>query len=189
MANYESPQLQPSETGPIPTDVLEETYRSLKSDLVAFAARKGASDPEGVVQEAFMKASTTDCYTEQGKLSNWLYTIVRNLTINELRQRQRQAAIPASDDYTFQTLRDESAQDEFDQVEFNEIVDQLEAQLHETIGQERTEVIVMAASGIGQEEIAAILGISHGTVRSRLSRARSILRDRREEFESLLLGT
>jgi RNA polymerase sigma-70 factor (ECF subfamily) len=62
--------------------------------LVAFAHRtlSGSGDPEGIVQDAFVKVwARRATLRETGSLRAFLYTIVRNLCLDDLRRQDRRA--------------------------------------------------------------------------------------------------
>ncbi len=64
-----------------------------------------------------------------------------------------------------------------DQLLREERVGQVQAALGRLSDEYRMAIILREMEGLGYESIAEILGISVGTVRSRLHRARSLMRD------------
>ena len=140
-------------------------------------ARSLCRDPilaEELVQEAFRKALAAQNKPTPPTTENtrpWLFTIVRHLWHNELRDRQRRANGGAGfeesgahrDDVHVQLTR------KLLQYEVRQAIDALPEPFRET-------VLLRDIEGLSYLEIAGILGCPTGTVMSRLSRARQILR-------------
>jgi RNA polymerase sigma-70 factor (ECF subfamily) len=127
----------------------------------------GADD---LVQEALMRAvARTDTWQPGTNLRAWLFVILRNVFISELRHRAREPRSDmVADDHPSMSVK--SGQDErMSLVDLQRAFDQLSAEHREIL-------LLVAVEGMPYEEAAAILGVPVGTVRSRLSRARTALR-------------
>lgn len=143
--------------------------------------RLGHEDIEDVLQEAFwrvhMHAARFD--VAQGGVTNWIYTIVRNLTYNMLRnaKRKREERWP-------QLINDEGFSRDVDFADPNtntrpDIAFDLKERLaaaYDRINSlpkfQRVVFILREVEGRPYEEIAHRLGIPVGTLKSRLARAR-----------------
>ncbi len=153
---------------------------------VAFRVLKNHPDAEEVAQDTFMRAYRGlaqfrgDC-----SLSTWLHRIALNLARNRYGyffRRQRHAAVsmemPLGGDNPV-SLSDQIASDEMGPVrqatatEFTTLVNQCISQLAE----ESREILTLRCTGNqSYAQISRALGLSVGTVKSRLSRARERLR-------------
>src|SRR5262249_47898031 len=120
------------------------------------------AEAEDVFHEAFMQV-LKNVSTEGLRFRGWLYTTARNLCLNRLRSRQRGdkakrrilAAVPDAVD---------SPEGELDRRKAQVALDQAVAQLPTTL----SEVFHLRASGMSYEEMAEVLEIPLGTVKSRM---------------------
>ncbi len=135
---------------------------------------------EDATQEAFIKAWQRIDTFRGGSFRSWLFTIAANQSRDELRRRQRRPA---------QSL--DAARDDPDRADLdppgNEPAPDAEAERSEmraaleralmTLPDDWREVVVLSdVQGLDYREIAEVTGLALGTVKSRLSRARSHLR-------------
>jgi RNA polymerase sigma-70 factor, ECF subfamily len=147
---------------------------------VALRMLGSAAEAEEIAQEAFLRAhrSLPD-FRGDAKLSTWLYAIVSRLCLNRLGSGDRKAVRHGEE--VLLRVADPRAGPEAG-AERGE----LEAALHRAIAElseeRRVVVILRDLEGLSYEEIAAALGIELGTVRSRLHRARTDLKDKLERF-------
>ena len=138
-------------------------------------ARSLSRDPEvaqEMVQEACRRALTTrarPCCTEDA-VRAWLFTVVRNLWHNETRARRRHLHVASSDDFE---IPGEPLEEEINRrlllSEVRDAIDSLPDVFREV-------VMLRDVQGLSYAEIAGILECPAGTVMSRLSRARDLLR-------------
>ena len=122
-------------------------------------------DGEDLAQEVFERALKSG-EPEHGNTRPWLLRIARNAFIDKIR-RSREIPVeevepeaPVSDDFDYSPR-------------MNRALQSLPAEL-------RIVVLLCDAEGSNHEEVAQILNIPIGTVRSRLHRARNILRGQLE---------
>ncbi len=118
---------------------------------------------------------------EPGKFKGWLSRIVTNLFYDELRKRKRVKA-PLSLDAPIRmddgemdwdiASGDPSPEDNLSTKEFYEQLNSAIADLPETF---RTTIVLREIEGLPYEDIANITGVSLGTVKSRIARARTRL--------------
>lgn len=140
-------------------------------------------DAKDLVQETYLKAFRfIDSFQQGTNAKAWLFRILKNSFINEFRKRSKE---PAKVDY--QEVETYYNSDEVDQPITSDL--RVEA-IKEKIGDEvsvainsldidfRTVIILCDLEGFTYEEMAKILDIPIGTVRSRLHRARNLLRDK-----------
>jgi RNA polymerase sigma factor (sigma-70 family) len=148
----------------------EEIVRRYRRPLDRFAAAIVGGRSEDVTQDAFSKALLALRGTEaEIELRPWLYRIVRNTALNDLRGRG-----PAVEelDETLPGGRSTAAEAEARQ-ELRDLMDRLQA-LPEP---QRAALVMRELEGLSHEEIAAALGVSGGAARQAIFRARAALRD------------
>ncbi len=117
----------------------------------------------------------------ESKFSTWLYRLATNATIDFLRREKRRksltvTSLSAEDDP--QRLLDIpdrrfTPQDELERKEFQAAVRRGLEQLSD---EHRQVLVLRELNGLSYAEIAQVLGIEEGTVKSRISRARLALR-------------
>ncbi|HEX4649298.1 MAG TPA: sigma-70 family RNA polymerase sigma factor [Steroidobacteraceae bacterium] len=139
---------------------------------------RSPGDAEDVVQEAYLRAFRGFDALRGSDVKAWLLTIVRNCHATALKQQQRRAAEPLSEEHDEQPgylplsggPDPESATIEQDQ---RRTFDRLLASLP----QEHREVLMLRElEEMSYREIAAVTRMPIGTVMSRLARARAALR-------------
>lgn len=138
-------------------------------------------EAEEVAQEVFLRVhrSIRD-FRGEARLSTWLYAITSRLSLNRLRSPRRARRVGEA-----ALMRMADAQpNPGATLEASEV----EAALHRAIGElddeQRIVVVLRDLHGLAYEEIAAVLDLPLGTVRSRLHRARMELKARLEPFVS-----
>ncbi len=125
---------------------------------------------------------------EPVKFRGWLSRIATNLFYDELRKRKRTSP-PLSLDAR-RTLEDgdmdwEIATDDpgpFDQLTTREFYEQLHQAIAELPEAFRTTIVLREIEGMAYEEIADLTGVSLGTVKSRIARARSRLQSQLQKY-------
>lgn len=144
---------------------------------------------EDLVQEAFLRAHRFWHTYERGtNAKSWLFTICRNAYLHDKELVRNQREQPAADlDARVEALSAASAfepsssdpeQEFFDRLIDDQVVDAIDA-----LSDEFREVLVLSDLGdLQYAEIARVLDIPVGTVKSRLFRARRLLQDRLREF-------
>jgi RNA polymerase sigma factor (sigma-70 family) len=136
-----------------------------------------ACEAQDLAQQAFVEASRTYAsFRGESLLSTWLYGIAMNLVRHHLSRSPQRL-------YRFE---DESALDDTasaavnpeQQYGWNQLVSLLDRELEGLMPEMRQVLLLVAMDDMSYEEAAALLSVPIGTVRSRVSRARSHLRRR-----------
>jgi len=147
----------------------EEIVRRYRRPLDRFAASFVGGRSEDVTQDAFSKALLALRGSEaEIELRPWLYRIVRNTALNDLRDRP-----PSTEELGEAIAGGRSAAAEAEgREEMTELMDRLRA-LPEP---QRAAIVMRELEGLSHEEIAASLGLSGGAARQVIYRARQTLR-------------
>ncbi len=141
---------------------------------------------EDLAQEVFVRVHLhRRNYRTGSKFSTWLFTIAANLAKNEIRRRKRRKNWTSLDEMQ-ENLQDASMQ--FADPKANKEVDLERAQLSGLVGaaiatlpeRYRVALVLRDIDGLAYEEIGQILKIPGGTVRSRINRARLMLKRKLE---------
>ncbi len=169
------------------TDVsqFEAFVRKYQDDVFATALRLlgNPSDAEDVAQTVFLRAfERFDAIGNQPAVGGWLRTVTTNLCLNYLtrfRSRWRLFSEMETDDAgtTFaDTIPAET-------VSGDEHA-QLEASLQALPEHQRVPLVLFHFEGRSYKEIAALLGVSLGKVKTDIHRGRKVLRDRLERDDA-----
>ncbi len=136
----------------------------------ARALLRNRTDAEDLVQEALTRAvSRADTFKAGTNLRAWLFTILHNVHVNQVRSRATrpdEVPVEAVESRLVTPARQE---------ERIEVRDMMRA-LDELPDEQRQVLLLVALEGLKYEEVAATLGVPIGTVMSRLSRARDAVR-------------
>jgi RNA polymerase sigma-70 factor (ECF subfamily) len=143
---------------------------SYAQSLRAFAVSltRNVEQAEDLLQETILKAlSNQDRFMPGSNLRAWLFTILRNLFHSNYRKARREVEDPqgAFAD-TLITIPDQMAK--LDMQDF-------ESALAKIPRDQREALMLVGAEGLSYEEVAQILGVKVGTIKSRVNRARNQL--------------
>jgi RNA polymerase sigma-70 factor (ECF subfamily) len=155
---------------------LVEIYQRSVFNL-ALRMLRDAQAAEDATQEAFLSAWRHIRSFRGGYFKAWLLSIVANYCRDELRRQKRRPAIPLAaleadpNGFSASTC---SAEDNLLNLELRE---EIYRGLASLLPEQRLVIILSDIQGLSYEEIAKVTGCSLGTVKSRLSRGRTHLRD------------
>jgi len=143
---------------------------------------------EDIAQEVFVRVHLhRKNYRTGSKFSTWLFTIAANLAKNEMRRRKRRRNWTSLDEMQ-ETLKDASLQfadkksnreDDLEHEQLSGVVGEAIAALPERY---RIALVLRDIEGLAYEEIGLALKIPGGTVRSRINRARLMLKRKLEPW-------
>jgi RNA polymerase sigma-70 factor (ECF subfamily) len=151
---------------------------------VALRLTGNAQDAEDLVQDTVTKAYRAwDAYEAGTNCRAWLVTIMRNTFINQFRRRSRQPSQvqyeAVQDISVFEQVKERDPEGSF----FHHIVDdEVKRAIQELPEEFRMPVVLSDVEGLSYAEIAEILGLPVGTVKSRLFRGRRRLQRRLYEY-------
>ena len=144
-------------------------------------------DAEDLVQETYMKAYRfIDKYQEGTNAKAWLFKILKNAYINQYRKKvKRPTKVDFEEIISYHDSDDKSSTSYLDLREeiFENIMgDEITTAINNLPIDFRTVVLLCDVEGFTYEEISKIIDVPIGTVRSRLFRARNILKDRLQTY-------
>jgi RNA polymerase sigma-70 factor (ECF subfamily) len=149
----------------------------------ARAILRDDAEAEDALQEAYLQAyGAIGNYRAEAKLSTWLARIVANEALMRVRKRTRRAAIvplqPGAAEDEINEIPDGNTDETPErQAQRSEMRRLLEAQIDSLPDDYRVVFVLRAVEELSVEETADALGIPQPTVRTRLFRARSLLRE------------
>ena len=167
------------------TEIVEQ-YSDLAYS-VAFRMLRNAEDAEDAVQEAYISAfKALPNFKGQSKLSTWLYRIVTNACLMKIRKEKSRAK------YISENLFDDALvydwkNDPEEAAVNSELRSTLEGGLEILSPDLRAAVVLRDIQGLSTDEAAEALDISIASLKSRLHRARIILRRHLEGYSALSL--
>ncbi len=164
------------------TEIFEAIVSRYKNPLFNFVFRfLGDRDATSdVVQETFIKVyRNKDSYKTFAKFSTWIYTIAGNLAKTELQRRKRKNQISINswgeDEETMDLPDGGPLPDRLvDSGIKNKMIQEALLKLPEVY---REMIILRDIQEMSYEEIAEMMDISIGTVKSRINRGRAQLQD------------
>src|SRR6266550_3738108 len=163
-------------------EALVEKYKQPVMNL-AYRTLSDATEAEDLAQHVFLQVfKSAHRYEVSAKFSTWIFTIARNLCLNEIRRRSRHPAqsldevSAENEDQPLRQVEDVkifSPPDALLQVELEEKVQLALAELPE---KQRTALLLCRQDELSYEEIADVLECSLSATKSLIHRARETLK-------------
>jgi RNA polymerase sigma-70 factor (ECF subfamily) len=162
-------------------EALEELFRRYRTPAYRVAYRLLGHDADALdaVQEGFVKALThLDGFEKRSTFKTWLLRVISNAALDLGRQRGRRVALNLNaaeasegDDPSWIVPSDPSLR--LERADLRRLLDRALETLSEA---QRRTFVLHADAGLSYREVAEVMGISIGTVMSRLYYARQKLR-------------
>jgi len=160
-------------------------------NLVYNVAYRVVGDPDAAAdatQDAFISAYRAISRFRGGSFKAWILRIVTNACYDQLRSRKRRPTTsldsdPELDRHEWLGDRGESPEEHAERRDLGRVI---QRGLESLPPPQRAVLVLADVQGMSYEEIAETLGVSLGTVKSRLSRGRGKLRDFLSEHAELL---
>lgn len=111
-----------------------------------------------------------------GTLDGWLHRITTNLFLDQARRKSRIRFDGLADDAESRLPSTQPSPER--SFEFNNLDLDVQAALEELPPDFRAAVVLCDLEGLAYDEVARVLGVKLGTVRSRIHRGRTILREK-----------
>ena len=147
-------------------------------------------EAEDIAQNVFLQVwKTRERYEPASKFTTWLFTIARNLGLNEIRRRARHPADsldeprPDNDGQPIRIVEDSTSSIPADASLSAELRAKVEEALMDLPEKQRTALMLCRDGGVSYEEIAEVLGgISLTAVKSIIFRGRAVLKNRLKPY-------
>lgn len=169
--------------------IFEEEFLPHADALANFAyyLAQDEDDVDDLVQDTLMKAfKSAEQYQEGTNSKAWLFRIMKNTFINEYKRRKRGGQKVTYEEIVAFHDEEESSLTSYTDLRTelfgNMIGDEMMSAINELPSDFRTIMILCYVEEFQYEELAAIFDIPVGTVRSRLSRARGLLKEKLKEY-------
>ena len=154
----------------------EEIVRTHSARVYRLAYRLtgNAHEAEDLTQDVFVRVFRSLSSYSPGTFEGWLHRITTNLFLDQARRKQKIRFDGLADDFSDRTSGREPAADRA--LHDALLAPDVEAALAALPAEFRAAVVLCDIEGLSYEEVATTLGIKLGTVRSRIHRGRSLLR-------------
>jgi len=158
----------------------EEFVSAYEKKIYTLALRQTGNhqDAQDITQEVFLRVyRNVNNFREESRLSTWIYQITMNACIDAARRRARRVEVTPmytdedGEEQVPMELPDESYAPE-KVYEQTALRDQIREGLAHLTEEHRRILILRDINGLSYTEIGEVLGLSEGTVKSRLFRAR-----------------
>ena len=167
---------------------LVDKYKQPVMNL-AFRILRDATEAEDLAQNVFLQAYKSAArYTVSARFSTWLFTITRNLCLNEIRRRSRhpadslEATHPDSEDQPARQFEDVKTTLPAESLLHTELEQKIEQALAELPEIQRTAILLCRRDEMSYEEIAAVLGCSLSATKSLIHRGREALKQKLKPY-------
>jgi RNA polymerase sigma-70 factor (ECF subfamily) len=141
----------------------------------------GGLEDEDFTQEVFLRVyQAFPSFRSGSKFSTWIYKIAHNLCLSELRKRKRRGehvSMEEEGEEKVHWLLRESGEDLEEQIERRDFSRNVQALVEKLPTPHRTALTLFYVNQVRYEEIAEIMNIPMGTVKTYIHRARARLRD------------
>ena len=168
--------------------MLVDKYKQPVLNL-AYRMLRDAAEAEDLAQAVFVQVfKSAGRYEVASKFSTWLFTIARNLCLNEIRRRSRHpvdsmdVSHPEQEDqplHQFEDKRTASAPERLLHSELEEKIEQALAGLPEN---QRLAILLCRQDELSYEEIAKVLGCSLSATKSLIHRGRETLKQKLKPY-------
>ena len=159
--------------------VMNFIFRSLRDEIEA----------EDLAQNVFLQVyKSAKRYESRAKFSTWLFTIARNLCLNEIRRRSRHPAESIEEAHTEhedqprQQYEDKSQAAPPEKLLHGELAQKIEEALAELPENQRTAILLCRQDELSYEEIAEILDCSLSATKSLIHRGRETLKEKLKPY-------
>ena len=154
-----------------------------------FRTLRDETETEDVAQNTFLQVYKSRArYQRTAKFSTWLFTIARNLCLNEIRRRSRhpaeslEEAHAEHDDQPQRQYEDKKVFLPTENVLHGELARKIEEALDELPENQRTAILLCRQDEVSYEEIAEILDCSLSATKSLIHRGRETLKEKLKPY-------
>ncbi len=163
-------------------ELLVERYKQPVINVI-HRTLKDATEAEDLAQNVFIQVyKYRERYKVSAKFSTFLFTIARNLTLNEIRRRSRHPADsmeddrPDAEDHPVKQFEDHKTASPPDATLRGELEEKVAEAVQSLPENQRTAILLCQQGDISYEEIGELLGVSLSAVKSLIHRGRETLK-------------
>jgi RNA polymerase sigma-70 factor (ECF subfamily) len=167
---------------------LVEKYKQPVMNFV-FRSLRDEAESEDLAQNVFLQVYKSRArYRRTAKFSTWLFTIARNLCLNELRRRSRHPAESLeethaeNEDQPRQQFEDKSQIAPPEKLLHGELAKKIEEALAELPENQRSAILLCRQDELSYEEIAEVLDCSLSATKSLIHRGRETLKEKLKPY-------
>jgi RNA polymerase sigma-70 factor (ECF subfamily) len=169
-------------------ETLVEKYQQPVINLVA-RTLGDLTEAEDVAQHVFVQVfKSAHRYEVTAKFSTWLFTIARNLALNEIRRRSRHRAdsldetFADDDDHPMRQVPDTRSFGPTEKLLQGELETKVEEAIADLPEKQRTALLMCRHEDFSYDEIARVVGCSLSATKSLIHRARETLKERLKPY-------
>jgi len=162
--------------------VMNFVYRSLRDEIEA----------EDLAQNVFLQVyKSRNRYKQTARFSTWLFTIARNLCLNELRRRARHPAESIEESHADHETGEPGTQRQYEDKSQlappeallqGELAQKIEEALAELPENQRNAILLCRQEELSYEEIADVLDCSLSATKSLIHRGRETLKEKLKRY-------
>jgi RNA polymerase sigma-70 factor, ECF subfamily len=167
---------------------LVEKYKQTVMNFVHRSLRD-ETEAEDLAQNVFLQVyKSRGRYKQTAKFSTWLFTIARNLCLNELRRRSRHPAESIeethaeNEDQPLRQFEDKSQMAPPEKLLHGELAGKIEEALADLPENQRSAILLCRQEDLSYEEIAEVLDCSLSAAKSLIHRGRETLKERLKRY-------
>ncbi len=173
------------------TQAFAELVDKYKQPVMNLAYRmlRDATEAEDLAQVVFVQVyKSAHRYQVSSKFATWLFTIARNLCLNELRRRARHPTDslegrPAEqDDQPAPQFEDKQSASPTERVLHGELEEKIQEALSGLPENQRLAILLCRQGDLSYEDIARVLGCSVSATKSLIHRGRETLKQRLKPY-------
>jgi RNA polymerase sigma-70 factor, ECF subfamily len=169
-------------------ELLVEKYKRSVMNL-AFRSVRDETEAEDLAQSVFVQVfKSARRYQSTAKFSTWLFTIARNLCLNEIRRRSRhpteslEATHSGHEDQPLRQFEDRKTSAAPDHLLHGELEQKVAEAIDGLPENQRTAILLCREEELSYEEIAEVLGCSLSATKSLIHRGRETLKQRLKPY-------
>lgn len=169
----------------------EELVEKYKQPVMNVVQRmlRDPTEAEDLAQSVFVQVyKSADRYKASAKFSTWLFTIARNLCLNELRRRSRhpadslEASQTESEGQPARQYEDAKTFSPAENILHGELEQKVQQALNELPENQRTAIVLCRQDELSYDDISEVLGCSLSATKSLIHRGRETLKEKLKPY-------